>query len=1198
MALEFDPNSEPETGGAMPEQWQALDQFIGSPQFQETLKNEFPEDAPEWLDPVTRRRFLQMSGASIALATAVGCNPSLKPAPERKVLPYVKKPEAITPGVPLFFTSTLTLGGYGLGVLVKSHEGRPVKVEGNPSHPASLGSTDLFAQASVLGVYDPDRSKSCMNNGVSCTWDKVRGKLLEVVDQQRAKKGAGFRIVTDATTSPTFAGLMDELKKTLPDMKWIQYEAVSQTNALQGGRLAYGKYVNPVYSFKDADVILSLDADFLGCGPGNVRYSRDAMARRKVRISDDAKRVDGVKLDGMNRIYSVESMTSNAGFVADHRLPLKPTEIESFLRRLATELGVAGVPAAGPLPDNAMAWIKPVAADLKKAAGKCIVVVGDHLPASAHAIVHAVNHKLGAVGKTVTFTDPVQTGMTGPDADVFADGTKALATLTDEMKAGKVDALIVMGSANPVYSAPADVDFAGALKAMEDKKQPRFRFAQYEDETTRLCDWHINEAHQLESWGDARAHDGTASLQQPLIASMTGGKSAFDVLTVLLARPGNDDRDLVKATWQKHFTDKKIAGEFDDWWHTVLEQGIVPDTAFPAITVGEPKITDVPTAPPATVNGDIELVFRPDPTIYDGRFANSGWLQELPKPMTCLTWDNALIMSPATADKLQCGMTFGFLRAELNFGYRGGEHGRTFAAMVQVTVGERKVEAAVFILPGHADDCITFHLGYGRFPKGHVQQGEDGKGLGFNAYTIRTSEKLWVLGGLKPGTGLVKTGAQYTLAAVQGQHAMEGRRPARHGTIKTAEAALEKEEHGDHQHLHVKGGKYAFDFADNPNAASAEKGNMRAFLPGTPEERIRLTQQFGAPPKEGETFRYKHIRDAGYKDNRHDHDDHHAHHDHDKRVVNLTLISDHENNKLYRRWAMAIDLGACTGCSACVAACVAENNTPVIGKTEVTRGRIMHWIRVDRYFSAPEEQGGIEKVDSKDRWESLAKNAAKTTTYAMPVPCQQCEKAPCEVVCPVAATTHSDDGLNDMAYNRCVGTRYCANNCPYKVRRFNFLQYADYASGSSLNLVNNPEVTVRTRGVMEKCTYCVQRIRAAEIEAEREIDTPNRRMVRTPTGIRPLIEDGEIKTACQAACPSQAIMFGDLNQDQYTPVQKVTKDDKTEYVNDGSHLPFSAVSRWKLEPTHYGLLSELNTMPRTSYLAAIKNPNPDLEKGA
>ncbi|MGL4421776.1 MAG: 4Fe-4S dicluster domain-containing protein, partial [Gemmataceae bacterium] len=600
---------------------------------------------------------------------------------------------------------------------------------------------------------------------------------------------------------------------------------------------------------------------------------------------------------------------------------------------------------------------------------------------------------------------------------------------------------------------------------------------------------------------------------------------------------------IVKATWQKWFLEAKKGTDFDTFWHQSIESGVVAGTASPVV----PNVTvtldgQVKAAPAiATKAGELELQFRADPTIYDGRFNNVGWLQELPKPITKITWDNTAIMSPATADKL---------KVQFEFKYTGGEQGRTEIDKVEIKIGGQTLKIAAFILPGHADDVITLHLGYGR-----TNVGEVGKNTGFNTYSIRSTTNF----GFGAGAEVTGTREKYFVACTQGQHAMEGRRPARHGTVNEVKeelAAIKKHE------------KHAFEFADNPPVAAAEKALMRPLLPGTPEERERLVS-IGWLKKDP---------------HEHKHDHEHAHeHKHDERLLPLTLVDDVKVNKQYRRWAMAIDLGACTGCSACVVACVAENNIPVLGKEEVTRGRAMHWIRVDRYFSVTEENGGTKRVNAENRWELLKAKNVPVALHFQPVNCQQCEKAPCEVVCPVGATIHSNDGLNDMAYNRCVGTRYCSNNCPYKVRRFNFMQYANYDKDTTLKLVNNPEVTVRTRGVMEKCTYCVQRIRNAEIEAEREHANPNRPKAAMPDGsIRPVILEGEIVTACQAACPAKAISFGDLNYDQYEV--------------GGKRLPMSEVARWKYEPTNYGLLAELNTMPRTSYLAAVKNPNPNMPK--
>jgi Fe-S-cluster-containing dehydrogenase component len=1069
-----------------------------------------------------------------------------------------------------------------IGVIVKCVEGRPIKVEGNPAHPGSLGSTDIFSQATLLGVYDPDRSKGIAEKGMPSTWEKAQTALKAIVGAQVAKKGAGLRILTETVADKTtLANLIGELKARLPDLQWIQYEAVGKENAIKGVRDAYGKYLSPIYDFKLADTLVSIDADPLANGVAGVRQTRDAMHRRKVRVHDAKRRNDGVTPDQLSRIYAIESNVTGIGGVADHRLPLKPSEIESFVRELAKEVGVANVPAAGPLSELAKKWVKVVAEDLKEKDKAGVVAIGDACSAAAHNLVHAINDKIGAVAKgVVKFVEPIQAGLT----DATADGTGSLKTLVDDLHGGKVDALLILGG-NPAFTAPADLNFAAAMQ----KATASVHLGLYHDETATHATWHINAAHELESWGDARGHDGTATIQQPLV-SLHGGKSVLELLGALLDKPGSTE-SLVQDTWRKYHADQKLPVDFDKFWHTSVERGVIEGTAAkPAgVKPGDAKLSDATQkAPaPATKAEEIELAFRPDPTIYDGRFANNGWLQELPKPISLISWDNAALVSAATAERLKC---------EISYKWTGGEHGQSEVDKIEITLDGRSVRVPVWVMPGLADDVIVLHFGYGRDKVGEVGK----QGSGFNIYPIRSTKNLWTAGGIKPQPGSAeRTQEKYILACTQGQHAMEGRRPARHGTKTQALAELDEEAHGDHKHYHVKHHKDAFSFADNPPASAAEKDLMRALLPGTPKEREWLAsddhpQKFNKP-RGPNALGY--VNNAAHDDDDEDHKKKEGEpekhkHEHDKRLMPLTLIQDHASNKLYRRWAMAIDLGACIGCTACAVACVAENNIPVLGKDQVTKGRIMHWIRIDRYFSVPHEVGGTKKMDAKERAEAIAKATADVKLHFQPVPCQQCEKAPCELVCPVAATAHSADGLNDMAYNRCVGTRYCANNCPYKVRRFNFVQYANYDKESTLQLVNNPEVTMRTRGVMEKCTYCVQRIRTAEIEAEREHDNPNRRKVQTPLGVRPLIEEGEIKTACQAACPANAISFGDLNYDQYVEVKK---DAKGEWKPvSGRHLAFSEVSRWKLEPSNYGLLAELNTMPRTSYLAAIKNPNPKL----
>jgi molybdopterin-containing oxidoreductase family iron-sulfur binding subunit len=600
------------------------------------------------------------------------------------------------------------------------------------------------------------------------------------------------------------------------------------------------------------------------------------------------------------------------------------------------------------------------------------------------------------------------------------------------MAAGRVELLVIIGG-NPVYTAPADLRFAEHLG----KVGTRVHLSLYDDETSALCHWHIPEAHYLESWSDTRAYDGTVSIVQPLIAPLYNGKSAHELLAVLIDQPNRSDYDIVREHWQNQHSSGTLPTvtqqSFEQFWRTALHEGFIAGTASAAKRLA--LKTDWMTSDSGLRTPDssqsLEIIFRPDPTIYDGRFANNGWLQELPKPLTKLTWDNAAMVSPATARRLGLSSTTG---------WRGGEHGTIYTDIVELEYRGRTVRAPIWIVPGHAEDCVTVHLGYGR-----TQAGKGGTGVGFNAYALRLSDAAW----FGPGLTLRKTDERYPLACTQFHHNIEGRDLVRSTSL---------EEYRQHP-------------------AFAQEGHESARNPSL----------------------YPKDEYPGYA------------------------------------WGMAIDMTTCIGCNACVVACQAENNIPIVGKTEVMHGREMHWLRIDTYH----------KGDS-----------ANPETYYQPLPCMHCENAPCELVCPVAATTHSAEGLNDMVYNRCVGTRYCSNNCPYKVRRFNFFQYADWDT-PSLKLLRNPDVTVRSRGVMEKCTYCVQRISRARIEAEK--------------AGRP-IRDGEIVTACQAACPAQAIVFGNIND------------------------PNSRVSQLKAEPRNYGLLAELNTQPRTTYLAAIRNPNREIEE--
>ncbi len=986
--------------------WRSLEELAETDGFRELLAREFPHHASAWLDALDRRDFLKLMGASLALAGLAGCG---SPAPtNEKIVPYVQAPEALVPGKPLFFATAMPLAGYGAGVLVESHEGRPTKIEGNPLHPASLGATDIFAQASILGLYDPDRSQVVSRAGRISTWSTFFTELSTSLESQHDRQGAGVRVLTETVTSPTLASQLGQLLGRFPRAKWHQYEPAGRDAVRAGARLAFGKYVDTQYRLDRAAVILALDADFLASGPGCLRYAHDFMTRRRVQGAEAS----------MNRLYAVESTPSCTGTMADHRLPLRPSEMEAFARAVAQGLGLELDGADGPpLPPAHAKWVAALVRDLLQHRGSSLVVAGEYQPPIVHALAHAMNDFLGNVDRTVIYTDPVEANP--------LDHMESLRTLVRDMEAGVVDVLVILGG-NPVFTASADLHFAERLA----KVALRVHLSLYEDETSALCHWHVPAAHYLESWGDVRAYDGTATVLQPLIAPLYNGKSAHEALAGILGQPDRSGHDIVRDYWKRQHPGQ----DFDRFWRAALHDGVVAGTAFPQrrVTLQKGFAARAGTGAAQEAGHGLEVAFRPDPTTWDGQFANNGWLQELPKPITKLTWDNAAFVSPNTAERL---------RLSYRVATSGGEHGKIFADLIELHYRGRLVRAPAWILPGHADDCITVHLGYGRARAGRV-----GTGAGFNAYAIRLSDAPW--GG--PGLVIRKTGEQYPVACTQFHHNMEGRDLVQVGTLE--------------------------DYRKNPSVmrkAAEEPPASLTLYPG---------------------FRYE-----GYA------------------------------------WGMAIDLNACIGCGACVVACQAENNIPIVGKDQVTRGREMHWLRIDRYY-----RGGVDNPE----------------TVHQPVPCMHCENAPCELVCPTAATNHSAEGLNDMVYNRCVGTRYCSNNCPYKVRRFNFLQYADFST-PSLKLLSNPNVTVRSRGVMEKCTYCVQRISAAKIEAEKQ-DRP--------------VRDGEIVTACQQACPSGAIVFGNIND------------------------PESRVAKLKASPLNYGLLADLNTRPRTSYLARLRNPNPDLER--
>ena len=975
--------------------WRSLEELSRSDDFEETLRDEFPRQAMALDAGVDRRDFVKLMGASMALAGMTACN-----RPAEKIVPYIKQPEDLIPGKPLFFASAMPLSGFGTGVLVESHMGRPTKIEGNPDHPSSLGAADAFMQASILGLYDPDRSQVVRHLGEISTWSEFIGAL-----QGPLKSPGTLRLLTQTVTSPTLGAQIQQLLAQYPGLKWHQWEPVNRDNVREGLRTAFGSYVNAVYHFDKANVIVSLDCDFADSGPGHLRYARDFASRRRVRQGSTS----------INRLYAIECSPSGTGAVADHRFPVRPSEVETWARAL-----LGGAPATSPA-------IAAIAKDLQANRGASIVIAGEDQPAAVHAIAMAINQSLGNIGTTITITEPVEVAPTNQ--------LESLRQLVTDMNAGTVKAVVVLGG-NPVFDAPADFKFANAFK----KVPFRVHSSLYYDETSILSHWHIPETHYLESWSDVRGHDGTVAIVQPLIAPLYNGRSQHEVLGALIGGLDVSPYDQVRKTWAS-----KFGANFEQTWRQWLNDGVIKDSALPVRAGGAAIILP---APSARQPQPIELSLKPDPTIYDGRFAGSGWLQELPKPQTKITWDNVLLVSAKTASDI------GYDEKE-----RGAMVNERHTILVDLKYRGQSLRVPLWVIPGHPDGAATLHFGNGR-KRGFVHQPETLLGgsyetspegrVGVNVYPIRFSDAL--SGGA--GAQIVRVDEPpYPIACTQ-----------EHQSLNVKDVG------GDRKIIHA--GTFE-EYQKNPRSiVEGEESNTESLYPG---------------------FSYKG----------------HA-------------------------WAMVIDPSVCTGCSGCVIACQAENNIAIVGKDQVQREREMHWLRIDRYYRGPVENPDI---------------------FHQPVLCMQCENAPCEPVCPVEATSHSSEGLNDMTYNRCVGTKYCQNNCPYKVRRFNFYFYSDYDT-PALKPMRNPDVTVRSRGVMEKCTYCVQRINAAKINAEKE----NR-------GVR----DGEVTTACQQACPTDAIVFGDMNDAN------------------------SRVAKLKKEPAQYALLAELNTKPRTTYLGVIRNPNPEIK---
>ena len=1013
--------------------WRSLDELADTPEFRTRLESEFPSGAAELtLDAVSRRSFLQLMGASTALA---GLGLAACHRPEKHLVPFTQSNEWAIPGKPLFFATSMPRRSGYLPLVVTTHDGRPTKIEGNPLHPVNRGATDVFAQASILDLYDPDRSRFFLENTVKADAKKFEAYLDKLV--KTLGDGSDLAFLLEEDNSPTRERLRSEIMNRFPKAKWTVYEPLGSELADAAAKAAFGPGVTPVPVFEKAEVILALDVDFLGADQYPLNAVRAFSERRRVEKAGDK----------MNRLYVVENRYTVTGGMADHRLRIPASQVGAFAVALAAELGIAtdaiAQPAKVDFPAN---WIKELATDLKAARGRSLVLAGNRQPVAVQQLVAAINHALGALGQTLVGMPK----LTAPSLN--------LSELAEAIKAKQITALFILGG-NPVYNAPADLDWAALQKSVPEV----VRLGLHVDETSQFARWHVPAAHYLESWGDGVAADYSYVSVQPMILPLYGGWSALDLLAKVAGHAKPEGPELIQETYRALASKP---GDFKVAWNKFLHDGFLQASTAPvslAFTGALPKELPSPAGP-----NSIEVVFPVDSKMDDGRYNNNGWMQELPDPITKTTWDNIAWISPKTARELD-------IEQILN---RGHEQ-----PVIEITVNGRKIEAPAFIVPGHADHSVSLSLGWGRKVVGRV-----GIGTGVSAYKLRTVDAPY----FAVGARLVKLARTSLVAHTQEHFNMEGR-----GIVR--EASLEE-------------------FNADPGFVK-KMGGDEEVPPGKPS------------------------------------------------------LYEHPKLDAPNQWGMAVDLNTCTGCSACVIACQAENNIPIVGKEQVSHGRFMHWIRSDRYFAS---SGHLE--------EDLGQYPADPEMVMQPMMCQHCENAPCETVCPVNATVHSPDGLNVMAYNRCIGTRYCANNCPFKVRRFNFFDYhqrpitpvkvpllgevsglklgplTKKGSPETLKMQKNPNVTVRMRGVMEKCTFCVQRIQEARIATK----------VKAGASDQVRIAPDTFMSACQQVCPTGAIVFGDVTN------------------------PESRVSKLKEQEKNYRLLEYLNVSPRVSYLGRLRNPNPKM----
>ncbi len=961
--------------GSMPSgrsAWRSLDALADTPAFRELLAREYPAVSELAAGP-DRRRFLKLMAASLALSGLAGGR--ARGDDRDWEVPFVNQPERAQPGADLSFASLALVDGYANGILVTTRDGRPFKIEGNPQHPWSRGGTDVLGQASVLGLYDPQRSAAVRFRDRPSSWAAFRGAMTGQVAALKADQGRGLSLLTGPLTSPSLLSQIDAMRRIFPAMRWHSHTPVDRGALYEGTGRAFGRRLETRWRFNRARVIISLDGDFLDLGAGQVGVARDWVDARRASIASG----------NLLELHAAHALPNLTGAKADHHLAATPDDIAALATALLDD--VTGAPAASADASPLSLWRARAAAALRAAPGASLVIAGSTQPAEVQEAVHRLNQALGNIDRTVFYTDPVATA------------AEPLDRLAESIATGETRALLML-DVNPAYDAPGALGFAELLP----KVALKIHAGLYQDETADRSDWHLPLSHPLEAWGDARSLDGTVGLMQPTIAPLYGSRSMAEILSLLCDPEPRGGAVLLRDYWQK----AESAERFAPRWQTMLNDGFVPDTALPPSPVTLQAAAA--SRPTAAASHGLDLLLRPDSTVWDGSVANNAWLQELPKPLTKIVWQNVISVAPTLAERLR-----------LSQGDR-----------VAVTANRSTVEGVVWILPGQSDATLGLTLGYGRQVPDMLFDG-----LGYDAYRLRGGADAWRL----RGATLRKTGQTVELATTQDHSSMEGH-----------------------------------DFVRVQTIGAAPVGDPAAAIPPT---------LYGPRPGDGSD-------DA-------------------------------------RAWGMVIDLDACIGCNACVTACQSENNIAVVGPEQVALGREMHWLRVDRYY-----EGGLD--------------APKT--HFQPVPCMQCEQAPCEVGCPVEATLHDHEGLNLMVYNRCVGTRACSGYCPYKVRRFNYLDYSGGVA-PSIALQRNPEVTVRARGVMEKCTYCVQRIAAARIESDRS-DTP--------------IPDGRVQTACQGACPTRAISFGDL------------------------HDPASTVASLRQDPRHYALLGELNTRPRTTYLAGMAPP--------